>query len=740
MADGQLQIPIAPGAGGYSNIYPQSNLLTGFTTGGTDSTGQGTNISQQYIPDYPQAPLLQAIAQYAFDQAPQVYQWGMNTYNKNQGNIDGLLRDALSYASPQRISVDMGMAEAGVQQGAEQARQSAIRDLESYGIDPSSGRYAALDQANRVQASAAAAGAGNQQRMADIAAGNAMRNQAISASLQNTQLGYQAAQEMARLLGTGMQLRYPPLGTTASGQRTQESTSRNLSEQFAPRQPTGPAGPGGGPAGGGGAPQRAKDPFGQGPGTPEGRPAPDLTGTAKPSGGGLPGIVKPPGGGGGPGGGPGQTGDEQYPGWPVYPDPNVTGINPDDPNNPYNIPTDAWPGAYTDPAGNLYGAEPSGGWSWDNPQTWGGQQVDWQGNPIDTGYTGTYDPSMDWQYDPNQYDQGYTGNYDPSMDFTNYTSQYDPETAAPWQVAGGNDWTVPNQDPYANFDYGYTGNYDPSMDWANQDQAWADQWNQDQAQWDQWNQQDQSQWDNWDQQAYDQSQWDNWDQQAYDQQAYDQSQWDNTNYNQPDYSDWGGNWGSSDTGEETFQRGGVVGRRPPMPGPMQTGYRPRMAPRAPRGPSPPAATIGMTPGMNLGTPSGIMPARGVAPPPSPVPGGPPLMQQGGLIQRRRMMPPPPFAPPLRRSINGPNGPAANGPPGPAATTGGFVSRNLSPSAGARTDDVAAKLNAGEFVIPKDVAHWKGKEFFYKLIAQARKNRSNGGMPVRPQRTGYRPNG
>jgi len=50
------------------------------------------------------------------------------------------------------------------------------------------------------------------------------------------------------------------------------------------------------------------------------------------------------------------------------------------------------------------------------------------------------------------------------------------------------------------------------------------------------------------------------------------------------------------------------------------------------------------------------------------------------------------------------------------------------------DDVDARLNAGEFVIPKDVATWKGKEFFYKLIKQAREVGQNGGQ--KPQQTGY----
>jgi len=41
----------------------------------------------------------------------------------------------------------LAQAEAGVQQAGEQARQALLMDLESYGIDPSAGRYAALDQA-----------------------------------------------------------------------------------------------------------------------------------------------------------------------------------------------------------------------------------------------------------------------------------------------------------------------------------------------------------------------------------------------------------------------------------------------------------------------------------------------------------------------------------------------------------------------------------------------------------------
>ena len=64
-----------------------------------------------------------------------------------------------------------------------------------------------------------------------------------------------------------------------------------------------------------------------------------------------------------------------------------------------------------------------------------------------------------------------------------------------------------------------------------------------------------------------------------------------------------------------------------------------------------------------------------------------------------------------------------------ATTGGHVPMRASPSMGQRTDDVAARLNAGEFVIPKDVAAWKGQEFFQNLINQSRKKRVSGAAPA-----------
>jgi hypothetical protein len=207
----------------------------------------GSQQSTSFIPNYSETPILEQIAKYAGQMAPQVYQWGMQQYANNQGNIDALLRRAQSYASPQQIASDMGMAEAGVQQSAEAARQNAIQDLQSYGIDPSSGRYAALDQASRVQAGAAAAGAGNQQRISDVATGNAMQNQAISASLQNVASGYGAANAANQFAQTGESLKYSPLGTQSSGSNYssgQNSSQSSGSTPVFPPAGSQPASPG----------------------------------------------------------------------------------------------------------------------------------------------------------------------------------------------------------------------------------------------------------------------------------------------------------------------------------------------------------------------------------------------------------------------------------------------------------------------------------------------------------------
>lgn len=69
--------------------------------------------------------------------------------------------------------------------------------------------------------------------------------------------------------------------------------------------------------------------------------------------------------------------------------------------------------------------------------------------------------------------------------------------------------------------------------------------------------------------------------------------------------------------------------------------------------------------------------------------------------------------------------------------GGAVPVEMSPSGGAQTDDVVAqapggeaRLNGGEFVLPKDVVSWMGEQQLQKLIEKARAQK--GGAVAKPQ--------
>ena len=49
--------------------------------------------------------------------------------------------------------------------------------------------------------------------------------------------------------------------------------------------------------------------------------------------------------------------------------------------------------------------------------------------------------------------------------------------------------------------------------------------------------------------------------------------------------------------------------------------------------------------------------------------------------------------------------------------------SASPTNGQQTDDVKAQLNAGEFIMPKDVTSWYGEKFFQGMIAKAQNEKS-----------------
>jgi hypothetical protein len=127
---------------------------------------------------------------------------------------DQLAKDAEDYSNPDRLEENAAKAQADVSQQFDQSRQRALQNLQSYGVDPSSLRYAALDRGANVSQAAAESAAGNQSRQQDQAIGRALRSEAI-----NVGRGYpgQIAGTYGTALQSGNQGINSALATTASG-------------------------------------------------------------------------------------------------------------------------------------------------------------------------------------------------------------------------------------------------------------------------------------------------------------------------------------------------------------------------------------------------------------------------------------------------------------------------------------------------------------------------------------------
>lgn len=93
---------------------------------------------------------------------------------------DNLIADFNSYGTPERIAMERGRAMSDVATSFDAQRRNALQRLESYGVDPSQTRNAALDLGTRIQQGAAMAAAGtNATRVAEDKA-RALRADAIN--------------------------------------------------------------------------------------------------------------------------------------------------------------------------------------------------------------------------------------------------------------------------------------------------------------------------------------------------------------------------------------------------------------------------------------------------------------------------------------------------------------------------------------------------------------------------------
>ncbi len=177
--------------GGSGIPTTNTHLITGTNLSTTQSTGTPQVLNT------PQSDYSLAFAREAQRAGQQLYGWAGNQYQYLQGlantaiplflqagaNASAMANQqfgqylntyapamqrynemANSYSSPARQAYAMGQAEADATQAANAGWQNTVKDLQSYGIDPSSGMYAGLKSAAQTAAGASAAGAANQAR------------------------------------------------------------------------------------------------------------------------------------------------------------------------------------------------------------------------------------------------------------------------------------------------------------------------------------------------------------------------------------------------------------------------------------------------------------------------------------------------------------------------------------------------------------------------------------------------
>lgn len=111
---------------------------------------------------------------------------------------DQLVADANSYNSEGRREQEAGRAAASVAESFEASRRAAQQNLESYGVDPTSTRYAALDAGSRISQAAATAAAANEARRSVEDTGRSLRSEAL-------QIGQMYPSNIATTSSTSMQ-------------------------------------------------------------------------------------------------------------------------------------------------------------------------------------------------------------------------------------------------------------------------------------------------------------------------------------------------------------------------------------------------------------------------------------------------------------------------------------------------------------------------------------------------------
>jgi len=170
------------------------------------------------------APLQKQQLQFGLDSAKTAYeqsqadrQWLLSRRDKLSGMQDSLVKEANDFNTDAKREQLADQAMADVNAGASSAREQSARAMARMGINPASGRAAAMDQQLQLGQTVAAAGAANNARTAARAEGRALTDRAVNALAGYPAMSSQATTTGAALGGSGVGLTSASLAGQNSG-------------------------------------------------------------------------------------------------------------------------------------------------------------------------------------------------------------------------------------------------------------------------------------------------------------------------------------------------------------------------------------------------------------------------------------------------------------------------------------------------------------------------------------------
>jgi len=189
------------------------------------SMGIQDNAIQQMLANSNElAPLQKQQLQFALDSSKTAYeqsqsdrQWLLSRRDQLSGMQDKLVKEAQDFNTDARREELAGQAMADVNAAASSARDQSARSMARMGINPASGRAAAMDQQLQLTQTVASAGAANNARTAAREEGRALTDRAVNALAGYPAMSSQATTTGAALGGSGVGLTSASLAGQNSG-------------------------------------------------------------------------------------------------------------------------------------------------------------------------------------------------------------------------------------------------------------------------------------------------------------------------------------------------------------------------------------------------------------------------------------------------------------------------------------------------------------------------------------------